>query len=105
MGQSMALRALSGRSGILADHGLLGCHVAFGGGLDCGLRPVWVRKSALFVSAEASQQQFGIGFRRFEIAQQRFQGVADWELGELTAKIDHLDELVRVVEAVVVAGA
>jgi hypothetical protein len=56
-------------------------------------------------SAQPAEQQFGVGLGALEVGQQRLDGVADGQAGELAAEIHHLEELVGMVEPVVVAGA
>jgi hypothetical protein len=54
---------------------------------------------------QTPEQELGVGLGRPEIVEECDQGIADGEAGELFADVDDFLELVRVVEAVVVAGA
>ena len=56
-------------------------------------------------SAQAAQEQLGVGLGGAQVGEQGFDGVADGLLGELFAQVDHFEKLVGVIESVVVAGA
>lgn len=57
------------------------------------------------VLAHAAEEEFGVTGRFAQVAEDGFEGVADGEGGEVLADFDDLAELIRVVEAVVVAGS